>query len=30
MSLHKEKLAREIDMVYLVGEDCAIPVVGQR
>ena len=25
----KERLAREIDMVYLAGEDCAIPIVGR-
>lgn len=25
----KERLAREIDMVHLAGEDCAIPVVGR-
>jgi serine/threonine protein kinase len=25
----KERLAREIDMVHLAGEDCAIPIVGR-
>jgi len=25
----KEKIAREVDMVHLAGEDCAIPVVGR-
>jgi serine/threonine protein kinase len=25
----KERLAREVDMIHLAGEDCAIPVVGR-
>ena len=25
----KERLAREVDMIHLVGEDCAIPVIGR-
>ncbi len=27
--VNKERLAREVDMVHLAGEDCAIPVVGR-
>jgi hypothetical protein len=27
--IDKERLAREIDMVHLAGDDCAIPVVGR-
>ena len=28
-NLDKEKVAREVDMIHLAGEDCAIPVVGR-